>query len=81
MVPRAALLRGMNGSYGIDPDDEVVAELDVMVSNEVPGLGSQLVLLQQPLRPNWRAYEADQEGGSSRAAPGVVVRAHTHVPA
>jgi hypothetical protein len=63
----------MECSYGLDPDDEVVAELDVMVSNELQALGSQLVMLQQPLRPNWRAYEADQQGGS-RALCGWRVR-------
>lgn len=46
----------------IDADDVVVAELDVVLSNELPGLQSQLVMLQQPLRPNWRAYDAGAPG-------------------
>lgn len=41
----------------IDPNDTVVAELDVLVSNQLAALHSQLVLLQQPLRPNWRPYD------------------------
>jgi hypothetical protein len=48
----------------IDPDDVVVAELDVVFSNELAGLQSQLVMLQQPLRPNWRAYEAGVHSGT-----------------
>lgn len=46
----------------IDPDDVVVAELDVVFSNELAGLQSQLIMLQQPLRPNWRAYDAGAPG-------------------
>jgi DNA-directed RNA polymerase-3 subunit RPC5 len=41
----------------MDPDDKVVAELDVFVCNHLPQLGSRLVLLQHPLRPTWRPYE------------------------
>lgn len=48
----------------IDPDDVVVAELDVVFSNELAGLQSQLIMLQQPLRPNWRAYDAGAPGRS-----------------
>lgn len=43
-----------------DEDDVVVAELDVLVSNELANLQSQLVMLQQPLRPNWRPYDTDR---------------------
>lgn len=58
----------------IDPDDVVVAELDVVFSNELASLQSQLVMLQQPLRPNWRAYDAGAppgtQIGTARAAVG-----------
>jgi hypothetical protein len=40
----------------LDPNDVVVAELDVVVSNQLASLATQLVMLQQPLRPNWRPY-------------------------
>jgi DNA-directed RNA polymerase-3 subunit RPC5 len=41
----------------MDPDDKVVAELDVFVCNHLKELNSKLVLLQHPLRPTWRPYE------------------------
>lgn len=44
----------------LESDDVVVAELDVLVSNELANLQSQLVMLQQPLRPNWRPYDTDR---------------------
>lgn len=44
----------------LDEDDVVVAELDVLVSNELANLQSHLVMLQQPLRPNWRPYDTDR---------------------
>lgn len=44
----------------LDEDDIVVAELDVLVSNELSNLQSHLVMLQQPLRPNWRPYDTDR---------------------
>jgi hypothetical protein len=40
----------------LDPNDVVVAEMDVVVSNQLASLATQLVMLQQPLRPNWRPY-------------------------
>jgi hypothetical protein len=59
---RAASPWNMANASNIDPDDVVVAELDVVFSNELAGLQSQLVMLQQPLRPNWRAYDAGAPG-------------------
>lgn len=59
----------MANASNIDPDDVVVAELDVVFSNELAGLQSQLVMLQQPLRPNWRAYDAGAPGSSARFKP------------
>eukprot|EP00878_Enallax_costatus_P028509 GHUV01030798.1.p1 GENE.GHUV01030798.1~~GHUV01030798.1.p1 ORF type:complete len:229 (+),score=50.37 GHUV01030798.1:508-1194(+) len=47
----------------LDTEDVVVAELDVLVSNELANLQSQLVMLQQPLRPNWRPYDTDRYVG------------------
>jgi DNA-directed RNA polymerase-3 subunit RPC5 len=40
----------------LDPNDRLVAELDVEVCNDLQQLKSNLVLLQQPLRPAWRPY-------------------------
>jgi hypothetical protein len=53
-----------HGSSNIDPDDVVVAELDVVFCNNLAAIQSQLVMLQQPLRPNWRGY--DTEGACGR---------------
>jgi hypothetical protein len=46
----------------LDPNDVVVAELDVVVSNQLASLATQLVMLQQPLRPNWRPYNTGVKG-------------------
>lgn len=52
----------------LDANDVVVAELDVVVSNQLASLATQLVMLQQPLRPNWRPYNTG-EGALHAAAP------------
>eukprot|EP00877_Chromochloris_zofingiensis_P004012 jgi/Chrzof1/13611/Cz08g04040.t1 len=41
----------------IEPTDKVVRELDVYVCQDISALKTQLCLLQQPLRPNWRPYD------------------------
>jgi RPC5 protein len=48
--------------HEIDPDDEVVAELDVVLCND---LGDPLLLMQHPLRPTWRPYVP--QGGAASA--------------
>ncbi|WIA31169.1 hypothetical protein OEZ86_001177 [Tetradesmus obliquus] len=53
----------------LDANDVVVAELDVVVSNQLASLATQLVMLQQPLRPNWRPYNTDRSGISARFKP------------
>jgi len=40
-----------------DPDDVIVGEFDVFIGQQMP---SQLYLLQFPLRPSWRPYDAEQ---------------------
>lgn len=42
-----------------DDDDEVVRELDVHVCNDFAAYGTQLCLMQHPLRPPWRPYDYD----------------------
>ncbi|CAL8461876.1 g1407 [Coccomyxa elongata] len=44
---------------GIEPEDHVVRELDVYLSNGQLGPDTKLCLLQYPLRPPWRPYEMD----------------------
>jgi hypothetical protein len=51
----------------LDPNDVVVAELDVVVSNQLASLATQLVMLQQPLRPNWRPYNTGTAGVPAQA--------------
>lgn len=40
-----------------DEDDVVVREIDVYMCNDFNSSGTQLALLQHPLRPPWRPYE------------------------
>ncbi|BDA41399.1 probable DNA-directed RNA polymerase III subunit RPC5 at N-terminal half [Coccomyxa sp. Obi] len=44
---------------GMEPEDQVVRELDVYLSNGQLGPDTKLCLLQYPLRPPWRPYEMD----------------------
>ncbi|KAF8068184.1 Polr3e [Scenedesmus sp. PABB004] len=61
---------GALASQPVDSDDdEVVAELDVVVSNELAEHAMQLVMLQQPLRPTWRPYETEHPDAAARFKP------------
>jgi DNA-directed RNA polymerase-3 subunit RPC5 len=43
-----------------DPDDKLVQEFDVYLCNDHKAGGTQLCVLQQPLRPTWRPYDFDE---------------------
>jgi DNA-directed RNA polymerase-3 subunit RPC5 len=43
-----------------DPDDKVVKEFGVYLCNDHKAAGTQLCVLQQPLRPSWRPYEFEE---------------------
>ncbi|GAB4814270.1 hypothetical protein N2152v2_001316 [Parachlorella kessleri] len=49
-----------SAAAGTSPQaDRVVRELDVYVANGVLGAGTQMYLLQSPLRPPWRSYQEE----------------------